>query len=89
MKNFNEEGDEWYFLKIDFQYFEKLLELHNDWPFLSKRMNIEKEEKLVANLYDKTEYVVHVRNLKEALNHGSDLRKSFKKKWFSLIKMLD
>ena len=32
-------------------------------------MKIEKVEKLVANLHDKTEYVIHIRNLKEALNH--------------------
>ena len=32
-------------------------------------MKIEKIEKLVANLHDKTEYVIHIRNLKQALNH--------------------
>ena len=30
---------------------------------------------LVANLYDKTEYVIHIRNLKQALNHGLILKK--------------
>ena len=38
-------------------------------------MKIEKIEKLVANLYDKTEYVIHMRNLNEALNHGLVLKK--------------
>ena len=33
-------------------------------------MKIEKVEELVANLYDKTEYVVHIRNLKQLLNNG-------------------
>ena len=33
-------------------------------------MKIEKVEKLVANLHDKTEYVIPIRNLKQALNHG-------------------
>ena len=33
-------------------------------------MKIEKIEKLVANLHDKTEYVIHLRNLNQALNHG-------------------
>ena len=33
-------------------------------------MNIEKVEKLVANLHDKTEFVIHIRNLKQAFNHG-------------------
>ena len=31
-------------------------------------MKIEKVEKLVADLHDKTEYTMHVRNLKQALN---------------------
>ena len=37
-------------------------------------MKIEKVEKLVANLYDKIEYIVHIRNLKQALNHGLVLK---------------
>ena len=32
-------------------------------------MNNEIFEKLVANLHDKTEYVIHIRNLNQALNH--------------------
>ena len=38
-------------------------------------MKIEKVEKLVANLHDKTEYVIHIRNLKQALNHRLILKK--------------
>ena len=33
-------------------------------------MKIGKVEKLVANLHDKTEYIIHITNLKQALNHG-------------------
>ena len=75
MKNCNEESDEGYFFELDVQYLEKLRELHNDLPFLPERMKIEKVEKLVANLHDKTEYVIHIRNLKQALNHGLVLKK--------------
>ena len=32
-------------------------------------MKIERVEKLVINLHDKTEYVIYVRNVKQALNH--------------------
>ena len=46
-------------------------------------MKIEKAEKLVGNLHDKTEYVIHIRNLKQALNNGLVL-----KKFIDLIKML-
>ena len=38
-------------------------------------MKTEKFEKLAANLHDKTEYVIHIRNLKQALNHGLILEK--------------
>ena len=44
-------------------------------PFLPERMKLEKIEKLVANLHDKTEYVIHIRNLKQALNHELILKK--------------
>ena len=39
-------------------------------------MKIEKVEKLVATLHDKTEYVIHIRNLKQALNPGLVFKKS-------------
>ena len=48
----------------------KITWLHNNLPFLPERMKIEKVEKLVANLNDKTEYVIHIKSLKQALNHG-------------------
>ena len=47
-----------------------LHQLHNDFPFLLERMKLKKVKKLVANLHDKVEYVIHIRNLMEALNHG-------------------
>ena len=34
-----------------------------------------KVEKLVVNLHDKIEFVIHIRNLKQALNHGLVLKK--------------
>ena len=38
-------------------------------------METEKVEKLVANLHDKKEYVLYIRNLKQALNHRLVLKK--------------
>ena len=70
IKNYNEESDEGYVLEINIQYLEKLHELHNGLQFLPERMKIIKVEKLLANLHDKTEYATHIRNLKQALNHG-------------------
>ena len=74
----NEESDEGYFLEVDVQYLKALHELHHDLPFLSKRMKIERVKNLVANLHDKTEYVIHIRNLKQASNHGLVLIKVYR-----------
>ena len=38
-------------------------------------MKINKCNKLVCNLYDKNSYVVHIRSLKQALNHSLILKK--------------
>ena len=64
IENYNEESDEGYFLQVDVQYLEKLHELNNDLPFLPKRMEIERVERLVANLDDKTECAIHIQKFK-------------------------
>ena len=50
-------------------------ELHNDLLYLTERMKIEKVLKLVASLHDKTEFLLHITSLKQALNHGLILKK--------------
>ena len=61
IKKYNEESDDGYFLGVDVQYPERLYEFHIDLLFLTERMKIEKNEKLVANLHDKTEFVKHIK----------------------------
>ena len=65
LKNYIEESHEGHSLEVDIQYLEKLHELHNDLLFLPDRMKIENIENLVADLHDKTEYVIHIRTLKQ------------------------
>ena len=66
MKNYNEESDEGYFIEVDIQYPKKLHEYQNYLPFSPGKMKLGKIEKLVINLPDKTEYVIYIRNLKQA-----------------------
>ena len=49
-------------------------------------MKIEKVEKLVANLHEKNQYVIHIRNIKQVLNDGLVLNKFIES--LNLIKML-
>ena len=60
IKSFNGESDEEYFLEVDIQYPEKLHELYDNVAVLSEIMKIEIVGKLVTNLYDKSEYVIHI-----------------------------
>ena len=66
------------FLEVDVQNPEKLHELHNYLPLLLERIKIEKVEKFVTNLHDKPEYVIHMRNLNQTLNHVLVLKKVHK-----------
>ena len=45
------------------------------YHFEPERMKIKKVEKLVTNLYDKNELVIHIRNLIQALNYTLNLKK--------------
>ena len=63
-------------LEVDVQYLEELLELYNDLLFLPKRMKIKTVGRFVANLNNKTEYVIHIRNLKQALNQEFVIKKN-------------
>ena len=75
IKSHNNESDQGYFLEVIVQYPKKLHNRHNDFLFLPEGMKIEKFKKLIANLHDKEEYVIHIRNLKQSLNHGFVLKK--------------
>ena len=74
IKNYNEESDEGNFPEVNAQC-EKIHEFDDNLPFLSERTKIKKVEKLATTLHDKSEYVIHIRNLKQALNNGLVLRK--------------
>ena len=50
-----------YLLEVDVKYPQMLHDSHNDLPFMCEKMEINKVEKLVPNLYDKKKYVIHIK----------------------------
>ena len=74
IKGYNENSDRGYFLEVDVDYPKKLINLHKNLSFLLERKKLEKVEKLVSGIEDKGKYVVHIRALKQALNHGLILK---------------
>ena len=73
-----EDSDKGYILEVDVEYPKNFHGLHSGLPFLPERMAIDKSKKFVCNLYDKKSCVVHIRSLKQALNHGLILKKVHK-----------
>ena len=61
-----------------FEYPKNVFNLHKDLPFLAERKRIKRCNKLVCNISDKENYVVHTKTLKQSLNHGLILKKNIK-----------
>ena len=74
-KNYDQHSDMGYIFYVNFTYPKELHELHKDLLFLPDRMEVNKVNKLVANVRDKKNYVIHIYLLKQALNHGLILKK--------------
>ena len=74
IKNYDKNSNKGYILEVDVEY-PKNLHLLSDLAFLPERMKTNKCRKLACDQYDKKEYVVHIRSLKQALNHGLILKK--------------
>ena len=75
IKKYDDDNSTGYFLEVDIDYPKELFNFHKDLPFLPKRKNVEKVEKLICSIEDKEKYVIHIRALKQALNHGLKLKK--------------
>ena len=75
----NEEMKNWKsmpcILEVDLTYPENLHDLHNDYPLAPERVTVNKVEKLIPNLNDKKNYVIHHETLKLYLSLGLKLTK--------------
>ena len=62
-------------MEVNVLYPKELHDKHNDLPFICGRMKIGGVDKLVSDLYYKKRYVLHIRALQQALDHGLILEK--------------
>ena len=62
-------------LEVDLEYPKELHDLHNDYPLAPERLKIGGVEKLIPNLYDKKNYVVHHKTLKQYESLGLKITK--------------
>ena len=57
-------------LEVDLEYPKELHDLHNDYPLAPEQIEVNKTKKLIPNLWDKKNYVIHYENLKQCLKLG-------------------
>ena len=69
IKNYREESDKGYFLEVDVQCTEKLNKLQNYLLFFTREGENWNSRKACGYFTWWNEYVFHIRNLKQALNH--------------------
>ncbi len=62
-------------LDVDLEYPVELHDLHNEYPLAPEKINVNKIDKLIPNLNDKTNYVIHHETLKLYLSLGLKLKK--------------
>ncbi|XP_056645117.1 uncharacterized protein LOC130450634 [Diorhabda sublineata] len=93
--NFNvmeiaDDAEEGFILQVDLEYPKRLHDLHRDIPFCPEHRipPVSKLPKLMTTLFDKKEYILHYRNLKQALEHGFVLKKIHKVLQFKQFKWL-
>ena len=77
VKSYNKNSNKGYILKVDVDYPREFQNLHCDLPFLPEWMVVNNTKKLIRNLQDKKDYVVHINVLKQALDHGLKLIKVY------------
>ena len=61
--------------EVDLEYPQHLHDLHNDYPLAPERLNVNRVDKLIPNLRNKTKYIVHHETLKQYLTLGLKLTK--------------
>ena len=62
-------------LEVDLEYPKELHDSHNEYPLAPERVKINKVEKLIPNLNNKTQYVLHYENLKRYESLGMKITK--------------
>ena len=75
----DDELDDWKhlscFIEVDLEYLEDLHDIYNDYPLAPERVKIGNIEKVIPNLNNNTNYVVHYENLKLYESLGLKIRK--------------
>ena len=75
IKKYDEKNHTGYVFEVHIEYPKTLFNNHKDLRLLPERKKVEKVQKRICSTEDKQKYVIHIRDFKQALNHGLKLKK--------------
>ncbi|XP_059221314.1 uncharacterized protein LOC131995971 isoform X1 [Stomoxys calcitrans] len=77
LNDIKEDSEIGYILEVDLEYPSSLHDYHNDLPFCAenKKLGSMRQSKLVLNLNDKNNYIIHYKTLQQCIKHGLVLKK--------------
>ena len=74
INEYDEDCNTGYFLEVDVVHPKTLFNSNKDLTFLPERKKVEKVEKIICSIEDQEKYVIHIKALKQAFNHGLKLK---------------
>ena len=74
IKNYDEDSDKGYILKLDAEYPKNLRNLHGDLPFSAERKKIKKCSKLVCKINDKKKLCCFHKSSKTSIKSWANIK---------------
>ena len=77
LQNWKSNSKKGYIIEVDLEYPKELHDLHNSYPLAPEKINFGggKINKLIPNLYDKKNYICHIKNLQLYVDLGLKIKK--------------
>ena len=76
LENWKSSSKKGYIIEVDLEYPKELHDLHNSYPLAPEKIKIDNRiSKLIPTLYDKKNYICHIKNLQLYVNLGLKIKK--------------
>ena len=75
LQNWKSSSKKGYIIELDLEYPKELHDLHNSYPLAPEKIKVGTVDKLIPNLYDKKNYICHIKNLQLYVDLGLKIKK--------------
>ena len=75
LQNWKSSSKKCYIIEVDLEYPKELHDLHNSYPLATEKIKVGLIAKLIPTLYDKKNYICHIKNLQLYVDLGLKIKK--------------